>query len=78
MLDSRMSVTVGRYRCDVNELVSCLKKNEDCVNTSVKASVPLTATVSCCSCHDPFNKKMEGDLCVWPWVSWNAVPTHPR
>ena len=35
------------------------------VNRSVQASAPLKATVSCCSCHDPFNKKMEGDLCVW-------------
>jgi len=36
------------------------RKKMKTLSISVKTSAALNATVSCCSCHDPFNKRWNG------------------
>jgi hypothetical protein len=58
------TAAVGRHYGIHESTVNFIKKSEDTISGSIKASVQPSANVSCISCHEHFLKKMEKALGV--------------
>jgi len=78
-LDRRKRTAVVRSRYGVNKLMICfIKKNDYKIRGNIKSSVPLSAAISCTSCHDFFLRNMDRSVCAAGKLKWQLLQHYTR